>query len=127
MTARPPVLLQTAEELRAFCSAAHIVSPNEAEAISMVRHAMCGGWQRRLINSPYCFVQVGPAPPAELVARFARAGAAVVALRRGPEGAIVHRCAARCMQRRALCGTTDMLVPAATQSGHRRDVGGAYR
>ena len=35
--------------------------------------------------------QVGPAPPAELVARFARAGAGVVALRRGPEGAIVHR------------------------------------
>ncbi len=36
---------------------------------------------------------VGPAPPAELVARLVAAGAAVVALRRGPEGAIVH-CAA---------------------------------
>jgi sugar/nucleoside kinase (ribokinase family) len=63
--------LLTHAELRAFCSAAHVVSPNEAEAISMV----------------------GPAPPAELVARLVAAGAAVVALRRGPEGAIVH-CAA---------------------------------
>jgi len=63
--------LLTDNELQAFCSAAHVVSPNEAEAISMV----------------------GPAPPAELVARLADAGAAVVALRRGPEGAIVH-CAA---------------------------------
>ena len=59
----------THAKLRAFCASAHVVSPNEAEAISMV----------------------GQAPPAELVARFARAGAAVVALRRGPAGAIVHR------------------------------------
>jgi sugar/nucleoside kinase (ribokinase family) len=34
---------------------------------------------------------VGAAPPRELVARLAAAGARVVALRRGPDGAIVHR------------------------------------
>lgn len=34
---------------------------------------------------------VGEAPPLEVVARLAAAGARVVALRRGPLGAVVHR------------------------------------
>jgi sugar/nucleoside kinase (ribokinase family) len=85
---------QTAQELRDFCTAAHIISPNEAEAVSMVRVAA----RVRKIASQSAhralpLAQVGPAPPRELVARLAAAGARVVALRRGPEGAIVHWCA----------------------------------
>lgn len=60
----------TAEELRRLVSVADIFSPNEREARSIVG---------------------GEAPPLEVVARLAAAGARVVALRRGPDGAVVHR------------------------------------
>ena len=54
--------------------------------------ACCRMWGRQTHLARHASLrQVGPAPPAELVSRFARAGAAIVALRRGPEGAIVHR------------------------------------
>jgi hypothetical protein len=86
--------VQTAKEQRDFCTAAQIISPNEAEAVSMVRvaaraHKIASQSAHRAIP----LAQVGPAPPRELVARLAAAGARVVALRRGPEGAIVHWCA----------------------------------
>ena len=49
-------------------SAGDIFSPNEVEAASIV----------------------GPGTPLELVQRLAAAGAAVVCLRRGADGAVVH-------------------------------------
>ena len=58
----------TPERLRQLCTAGDIFSPNELEAISLV----------------------GAGTPLELITRLAAAGAAVVCLRRGEEGAIVH-------------------------------------
>lgn len=58
----------TPERLRQLCTAGDIFSPNELEAVSLV----------------------GPGTPMELVTRLAAAGAAVVCLRRGEEGAVVH-------------------------------------
>ena len=60
-TPPPPELLHA---LMAVCD---VFSPNEAEAVSMV----------------------GPGPPEQLVGRLIEAGADVVALRRGPEGAMI--------------------------------------
>lgn len=62
---------QTADELRALVASADVFSPNELEAFSMV----------------------GEGTPQEVIARFVAGGARVVALRRGPEGAVVHRAA----------------------------------
>lgn len=56
------------ERLRRLCTAGDIFSPNELEAISLV----------------------GAGTPTELVTRLAAAGARVVCLRRGAEGAVVH-------------------------------------
>ena len=58
----------TPERLRLLCTAGDIFSPNELEATSLV----------------------GPGTPLELVTRLAAAGARVVCLRRGSEGAVVH-------------------------------------
>ncbi|CAM6082281.1 unnamed protein product [Calypogeia fissa] len=59
----------TRAELQALVSGAHIFSPNEKEAISLV----------------------GPGPPLDLISRLVELGAEVVSLRRGPLGCIVHR------------------------------------
>lgn len=56
-------------ELQALVSAAHIFSPNLLEARSLV----------------------GPGEPLELIRRLAEAGAEVIALRQGSDGATVHR------------------------------------
>jgi sugar/nucleoside kinase (ribokinase family) len=56
-------------ELRALVSAGHIFSPNQAEAVALV----------------------GPGEPLELVERLAAAGAEIVALRQGSQGATVYR------------------------------------
>ncbi|GAQ89655.1 hypothetical protein KFL_005470070 [Klebsormidium nitens] len=56
-------------ELEALLTSAHIFSPNEKEAFSLV----------------------GPGEPLEVVARLVEAGAQVVCLRRGDKGCVVHR------------------------------------
>ena len=58
----------SSERLRQLCGAGDVFSPNELEAISLV----------------------GPGTPVELVTRLAAAGAAIVCLRRGEKGAVVH-------------------------------------
>ncbi len=68
---RPSTRPLSPTELRALVSAGQIFSPNETEAISLV----------------------GPGEPLTLIHRLAEAGAEMVALRRGPAGAIVHRAA----------------------------------
>jgi sugar/nucleoside kinase (ribokinase family) len=66
---RLPERSLTEGELRALLSAGHIFSPNRREAEALV----------------------GPGDPLELIERLVQAGAAVVALRQGPLGALVHR------------------------------------
>jgi sugar/nucleoside kinase (ribokinase family) len=66
---RPSIRPLSPAELRALVSAGQIFSPNEAEAASLV----------------------GPGEPLQLIHRLAEAGAEIVALRRGPQGAVVHR------------------------------------
>jgi sugar/nucleoside kinase (ribokinase family) len=65
---RPSVRPLTEVELRALVSAGQIFSPNEQEAESLV----------------------GPGQPLELIRRLVEAGAEVVALRQGANGATVH-------------------------------------
>lgn len=59
----------THSELKALITSAHVFSPNEREAISLV----------------------GPGTPLEIIRRLVEFGAEVVVLRRGPSGCIVHR------------------------------------
>ncbi len=66
---RPSVRPLTEAELRMLVSAGQIFSPNEQEAESLV----------------------GPGQPLELIPRLVEAGAEVVALRQGANGATVHR------------------------------------
>ncbi|HEX9923285.1 MAG TPA: PfkB family carbohydrate kinase, partial [Anaerolineae bacterium] len=66
---RPAERALAEAELRALLAAGQIFSPNQAEAESLV----------------------GPGEPADLIRRLAAAGAGIVALRQGPDGATVHR------------------------------------
>lgn len=65
---RPAERSLTDAELRALLAAGQIFSPNQAEAESLV----------------------GPGEPADLIRRLVAAGAGIVALRQGPDGATVH-------------------------------------
>lgn len=65
---RAPTRPLTEIELRALLSAGHIFAPNLAEAYALV----------------------GPGEPLELIDRMVKAGANIVALRQGSEGATVH-------------------------------------
>ena len=56
------------ETLQTLCSAGHVFSPNELEAVSLV----------------------GEGSPVELCRRLAAAGARIVCVRRGEKGAVVH-------------------------------------
>lgn len=62
-------VILTCSELRALLTSAHVFSPNEKEAMSLV----------------------GPGTPEEVIKRLVELGAEVVSLRRGPLGCIVHR------------------------------------
>ncbi|KAI5082224.1 hypothetical protein GOP47_0001967 [Adiantum capillus-veneris] len=62
-------IILTLSELRALITSAHIFSPNDKEAMSLV----------------------GPGTPMEVIKRLVELGAMVVSLRRGSLGCIVHR------------------------------------
>lgn len=62
-------VILTRSELKALVTSAHVFSPNEKEAISLV----------------------GPGTPLEIIGRLVELGAEVVTLRRGHLGCIVHR------------------------------------
>eukprot|EP00250_Pteridium_aquilinum_P035740 c987_g1_i2 orf=494-955(+) len=62
-------VILTRSELRALITSAHVFSPNEKEASSLV----------------------GPGTPSDIIGRLVELGAEVVTLRRGPLGCIVHR------------------------------------